>query len=210
MENDITEKNSDIQKTRKVLTVLGLLIGLVVILVIAIFSFDKTVDFMRGKRQYTVNNNIPKQEPKPKDIVCERFYSLDEAVKNVDVACGINLSNKKLSSLSKDILLLKNLNQIIIDKNNFTTVPKELSALPALYEIDLSENQIKSVPDYISEFKPLQRLDLQNNQLTTLPDMSMLENLNYLDISDNNISQAEYQKIKAMFNGKAQPVEIIY
>lgn len=210
MEQDITDKNSDIQKTRKALAVLGLLVGLVVILVIAIFAFDKIVNFIRGKTQYTINTNIPKQDPKPKNIECERFYSLEQAIKNIDIACGLNLSGKQLSTLPKDVLLLKRLYQIILDNNKFTTIPQELSTLPNLYEIDMSNNNISEVPTYIIEFKPLQRLDIQNNKLTTLPDMSELKNLNYLDISGNNISQAEYQKIKAMFVGRPQPVEIIY
>lgn len=70
------------------------------------------------------------------------YRSLEEALKEPDKVCYLDLSKKNLTKLSPDVLKLKNLNTLWLNFNKLTTIPVELSVLENLESIDLTGNPL--------------------------------------------------------------------
>jgi len=96
--------------------------------------------------------------------VCKRFTSIDEALKEEEVACILDLSGQNINSLPNSITKLANLKQIILNKNNFTKFPELLFSIKTLSSIDLSGNKLSALPEINSE--SLSRINIQNNQFS--------------------------------------------
>jgi Leucine-rich repeat (LRR) protein len=96
--------------------------------------------------------------------ICKKFISLSEAVKEAEVACELDLSNRSLSSLPKEVSKLTKLNTIDLQNNNFSTFPSELLNLNSIIRIDLSNNNLSSIPDdVIIKLPSLQTINLNGN-----------------------------------------------
>lgn len=108
-----------------------------------------------------------------------------------------NLSNKKLTFLSKEILLFEGLGSVNLSKNALTEFPSILSELRNLRTINLSENQIDRVSvSQLQKFELLDTLDLQSNKLVSFCDdfvsyeqTPVLRNLRSLDLAKNRLTQ---------------------
>lgn len=169
------------QEPQKNSTTLFTLISLAVLALIIIatiylyFQNKKLASNNAPKLQNTLQNqaetkaqaqNVSKEDAQKLakyGVVCKRFTSVEQALKTPEIACGLDLSNQKLSSLPSGISKLTNLNQIDLSNNNFSTFPTELLKLPNLYSIDLSNNQITTVPSEVFQDQSLQNLNLSQN-----------------------------------------------
>ena len=137
----------------------------------------------------------------------------------------IDLSNKNLREIPKEIFELKNLKKLILRNNKIKTIPSDIENLKRLETLDLSGNNIsnfyakictlknlkilnlnnnlvKSIPLQISNLKKLRSLHLSKNKLKIFPThVYSLENLRELDISNNEIEIIE-DKIENLHNLK--------
>lgn len=108
-----------------------------------------------------------------------------------------NLSNKKLTILSKEILIFEGLSSVNLSKNGLTEFPTILSELRNLRTINLSENQIDRVSvSQLQKFDLLDTLDFQSNKLVSFCDdfvsyeqTPILRNLRSLDLAKNRLTQ---------------------
>lgn len=155
---------------------------------------------------------VQKNRDKPLCDVGNRYYSMEEALKNPDNVCFLQLSN--LTKLSSEIKKFKNLRELHITATNhirtlpieigklsnlvifnmmfnedLETLPEEIYQLEALEQLLLSNNKIQQVPPGISSLKNLRVLRLDNNELTCLPrEVGSLTNLEDLRLGGNNLT----------------------
>jgi Leucine-rich repeat (LRR) protein len=100
----------------------------------------------------------------------------------------LDLSGKKLSSLSDSIGNLINLQRLNLYYNELETLPDSIGNLINLQYLSLSNNKFSSLPDSIGNLINLQELYLSKNKLESLPDsISNLINLKKLDLSNNKL-----------------------
>lgn len=141
----------------------------------------------------------PNQSAVSPKVVCKRFENLDEALKNIDIACVLDLSNQKLTEVPAQISQLTKLNELSFKNNNLTEVPKEVLNITTIISLDLSSNQILSLPPEISQLINLQLLDLSNNQLTAIPrQIQSLIQLHTLKLTGNELSLEDKETIKKL------------
>lgn len=113
----------------------------------------------------TVEEKKMAENLKKYGLICKRFTSLDEALKNPDIACTLDLSGQKLKSLPSTITTLQNLNEVNLSNNQLTTFPTELLSIKGLIALDLSNNQISSIPEKMLIPSTIQSLNLTGNKL---------------------------------------------
>lgn len=128
--------------------------------------------------QATLNSEIPQK------IICKNFSDLEEALKNVDIACGLDLSGKGLTSVPPEVFKLSKLNELNLSRNNIATFSAELLNLPGLYSLDLSDNKITEVSAALEE-------KLNQVSGSRIP-------LQSLKLTGNNIGILEQSKIKQL------------
>jgi Leucine-rich repeat (LRR) protein len=126
----------------------------------------------------------------------------------------LNLSEKSLSTLPKELMECKHLKTLILSKNIISEIPEWFSDVFSehLVSLDLSQNCVTSLPDHIKSMKclidinvsfnqfesfpsvvtemPLKKLEISSNLLTDIPEeITEMITLEYLDISNNLITQ---------------------
>jgi Leucine-rich repeat (LRR) protein len=128
------------------------------------------------------------------------YSDLQLAVKEADKVLSIDVGDKGIDKLPKQLANLKKIVSINLMGNNFTSFPTVLSRLTTLDEISLSTNQLKSVSKEIGRLKNLRILIMNNNQLSELPkEIGELTNLLYLEIGNNKLKRIP-EEIKYLTN----------
>jgi hypothetical protein len=96
----------------------------------------------------------------------------------------LDISNKNLHNLPKELFNLINLEELLASDNKLTGLPEEIKYLKKLSKLDLSENTIFELPDEVSDLLNLLSLNLgYNYDLKELPDnMGNLSSLIELNI----------------------------
>ncbi len=156
----------------------------------------RTVTVREAENVFVLPEGAQPQDNSASDITCKKFDDISEAIRNIKIACTLDLSNQNLSTLPNEILLLKNLYFIGLINNEFSEFPQILTEIDTLITIGLSENRITNIPATIGELKNLQRLDLSRNRISTLPNgISKLSSLNYLILTGNPIGKEEQNRI---------------
>ena len=85
-----------------------------------------------------------------------------------------------------------------LSRNNLTSLPPEIGQLQNLTELNLGGNNLTSLPPEIVQLQNLTVLNLTWNNLTSLPsEIVQLQNLTMLWLFDNDIPEAERQKIES-------------
>lgn len=108
----------------------------------------------------------------------------------IDSITLIDLNNRRIPILPKEIGLFKNLTELYLENNLLKTLPKEIGLLKNLQEIDLKNNRITYLPKEIGELTSLKYLDLSANALEDLPiELSRLSKLIHLDVSHNSLTE---------------------
>jgi hypothetical protein len=119
----------------------------------------------------------------------------------------LDISNKKLSELPKELFNLTNLEQLLASENSLMHLPKEIEKLKKLSILDLSRNTLYGLPDEVGNLSNLSSINLSfNDDLTELPDnignlTNLIKlyiacpNLDYVPMSITNLIKLEYLSI---------------
>lgn len=118
------------------------------------------------------------------------FTSLDEALKDKDTACLLDLSRQNLTSLPRDIGRLAILRRLDLSHNQLTDLPPEIGWLRELRYLDLSHNQLATLPDQIGWLRKMTTFKVSDNVLSSLPRaIGHCIELRSLDVSNNQLKQ---------------------
>ena len=100
------------------------------------------------------------------------------------------IQGNQLTSLPESIGRLSKLKILYLSVNQLTHLPKSIGQLHRLQTLYLSVNLLSSLPDSIGQLINLQELLLQGNQLTQLPEsIGQLVNLQELLLQGNQLTQ---------------------
>lgn len=111
----------------------------------------------------------------------------------------IDLSNKNLSEISKDILDDASVTKLDVSDNNLTgALPAEIRKLTNLEVLIASDNKMTGIPAEIGQLSKLRIANFANNNLSGLPqEIGNLSNLETLDLRGNpNISENDVALIQ--------------
>ncbi len=115
--------------------------------------------------------------------------SLPSEMGNLVSLKKLNLS-RTLIKIPSVIGELKNLEELIVNDNEFDEFPKVISNLSKLKVLDLGRNHITICPSGISNLQNLTLLDLHDNRFIILPkEIGQLKNLKKLYLNDNALKE---------------------
>src|SRR3989344_5386043 len=117
------------------------IIGLSTVVIIGSLIYTKTNLFKpktESQADRSINQSINESIASAPPVVCKRFTSLEEALKNVEIACVLDLSNQNLATVSADIKKLTKLNELSLKNNKLTEFPSAITGIPTLVTLDLS------------------------------------------------------------------------
>jgi len=117
------------------------------------------------------------------DCPPEQVYTdLQEAFKNPDNVCELDLSNQELEALPNEIYVFKELAILNASNNRLAELTPYIGYLTKMTTLDLSHNQLIDMPSQIGHLKEMRYLDLRDNQLPMFiiwaAYMNKLESLN--------------------------------
>lgn len=95
-------------------------------------------------------------------------FSLTDSLDKLSTLTTIDLSNRQLIEIPKELLSLTNLQHLGLSGNNIITIPKEITSLINLQTFYLSYNQLTVIPIEISSLTNLHYLAFDHNQLTAI------------------------------------------
>jgi len=105
------------------------------------------------------------------------------------IGSTLDLTNKDLSLLPKEIGQLQTLQALDLKGNRLVSLPKEIGQLKALQELRLGNNRLVSIPKEIGQLKALRWFDLKNNHLVSIPkEIGRLKALQWLRLSNNRLA----------------------
>ncbi|XP_041819743.1 slit homolog 1b [Chelmon rostratus] len=144
---------------------------------------------------------IPLQDVAVPDFRCEDGSVLEDSSCAPGPQCPsqctcmdavVRCSNKHLQALPRG--LPRNVTELYLDGNQFTSVPKELVSFKYLQLVDLSNNKISSLSDdSFSNMSQLTTLILSYNSLRCIPPLALggLRSLRLLSLHGNDISELQ-------------------
>lgn len=102
----------------------------------------------------------------------------------------IDLHERKLTDIPKEIGVLSNLQELYLYGNKLTSLPKEIGNLSNLKILYLADNSLNSIPKEIGNLINLQELYLANNSLISVPkELGNLSNLQMLYLTNNQLTR---------------------
>lgn len=101
----------------------------------------------------------------------------------------LNLRERQLRCLPKEIGRLRGLKKLYLDNNQLTTLPKEIGNLKQLEVLHIIDNRLRSLPEEIGNLTYLEDLRLKGNQLAGLPKtIGKLKELSMLHLENNKLA----------------------
>lgn len=99
----------------------------------------------------------------------------------------LDLASAKLAELPNDLFTnITGLQQLILDKNHFTTIDASIGALYRLETLSMARNSLSGLPPEIGRLSELRYLDVRENNIGILPpDIWHLRRLVTLNMSSN-------------------------
>lgn len=132
----------------------------------------------------------PRAEP-PKEMSKEDLWALLQRP-------FLNLSNRGLGILPKEIGQFKALEQLDLSGNHLHSLPEELGELPYLHSLNLNTNQLEEFPSFLGALPHLQQLFLGVNKIKTLPKtVDGFQTLRNLQLFDNELEEVSFSFFQA-------------
>ncbi|TYZ57388.1 hypothetical protein PybrP1_008344 [[Pythium] brassicae (nom. inval.)] len=101
----------------------------------------------------------------------------------------LNLRCNQITTIPKEIALLRRLQVLNVSENRIAELPREIADLKALRLLDVAENCIKRLPDEIGNLARLETLRANRNRLASLPNsIRKCVRLKALNLYNNAIS----------------------
>lgn len=131
---------------------------------------------------------IPSENISKLDLSNKNLGEIPKEVLRLKNLRKLNLSGNNLKQIPKDIVQLKNLENLDVSKNKISNLFAKNFELSKLKTLILNENNIKTIPVQIHNLSSLRKLQLADNRIEKLPpSFSSLKNLKELNISNNPI-----------------------
>ncbi len=120
------------------------------------------------------------------------YKEIEEIKKNPNDVIVLDLGDKDLKELPKEIEACKNLQKLIIYGNQLKKLPDFLGNLKNLRFIDVYNNQLQDLPNNFSNLENLLYIDLGNNRFKSIPPpIFELKNLTHLFIYGNRLKNID-------------------
>lgn len=124
----------------------------------------------------------------------------------------LDLSDKNLTSIPKEVFGLKNLRKLNLSGNKLKNIPKEIERLELLENLDISNNHISNFYAKICQLRKLKKLNLNNNSIRQIPrQIENLKNLYTFSIANNKIENLpkEFSNLEGLnqLNISKNPIE---
>ncbi|XP_004679169.1 PREDICTED: leucine-rich repeat-containing protein 40 [Condylura cristata] len=150
------------------------------------------------------------------DLSNNRLTTVPASFSSLSSLMRLNLSSNQLKSLPAEISRLKKLKQLDCNTNLLETIPPELAGMESLELLYLRRNKLRFLPEFpsckllkelhvgenqieilgaehLKHLNSILVLDLRDNKLKSVPDeISLLESLERLDLSNNDISSLPF------------------
>ena len=145
--------------------------GLVPVLIVILIAVVVGGYFIYQKQAKLVV--IPQQTVQPSlsaDICADKitYRSLEDALKEPNKVCYLDLSRRNLTELPKEVLQFNNLQSLYLNFNKLTILPEDIKNLNNLTSIDLTGNPITiEETDRIRSLLP--KVNILNIQPMNLP-----------------------------------------
>lgn len=133
------------------------------------------------------------------------FSNIENALLSPSSVRTLDLNGQNLNSLPNEISTFENLSTLVLSGNpnlDLKKVFQELSANKKLKILYLENNKLPTLPEEIALLKKLESLYLSNNRINYIPKSMKKMQLNYLDLSDNYISDANLNNIFKIIDNK--------
>lgn len=130
---------------------------------------------------------------KPNDITTIQLWlkdhGLDYSRKPLKCIENLDLSEKNITCIPKEIGILSTLTDLDLRGNKISKLPLEIVNLTKLETIDLSENNFVEIPEEVFEMSNLFRLTINDNQITEIPkEIKKLKKLEEVYFHKNKIT----------------------
>lgn len=113
-----------------------------------------------------------------------RKNALEELLRDISLMHDLEdllLDQNRLRELPDEVCLLPNLKALSVSQNLLKTLPKAVGSMKSLKSLNLGDNFIEEIPMELGQCRELQTLYLHHNSFTILPSsMALLENLQEL------------------------------
>ncbi|XP_075413405.1 leucine-rich repeat-containing protein 40 [Tenrec ecaudatus] len=150
------------------------------------------------------------------DLSNNRLTSVPARFSSLSSLVRLNLSSNQLKSLPAEMSRMKRLKHFDCNSNLLETIPSELASMESLELLYLRRNKLRSLPEFptcrllkelhvgenqiemlgaehLKHLNSILVLDLRDNKLKSVPDeITLLESLERLDLSNNDISSLPY------------------
>jgi hypothetical protein len=131
---------------------------------------------------------IPSEYISKLDLSNKNLDDIPKEVLKLKNLRKLNLSGNNLKQIPKDIVHLKNLESLDVSKNKISNLFSKNFELPKLKTLIINQNNIKTIPSQIKSLTRLRKLQISGNRIENLPpSFSSLDNLTELNISNNPI-----------------------
>lgn len=132
----------------------------------------------------------------------KRYKSIRHAIRNPEKVKFLDLSDKGIKELPKEILMFNNLQVLKASRNKIETVPAFVDSLKNLETLILSHNTIREFPNHLSRLNKLRLLDLSSNKIKSLDfPISGFGRLEYLDLSFNEVNEKQIEQLRKILQG---------
>jgi len=122
------------------------------------------------------------------DLIEQELMAQDTKTSSLD------LSERQLKGLPKSLFLFsENLQELVLEKNNFETLPESITQLSSLQKLHLGFNRLVTLPQSLSLMRQLTYLDVSSNapnlDLQTLQSLTQLRCLFASDLASVNVDK---------------------
>jgi Leucine-rich repeat (LRR) protein len=101
----------------------------------------------------------------------------------------LNVSNRELDVLPKEIGSLENLTELNLGNNYLNELPDEIGSLKNLVMLNLTDNHLSELPSTIKNLSKLKLLVIKDNDFTSIPvELYELKNLRILGVDDEHLN----------------------